>query len=218
MTRNEFVTMTGITFALSTFALAGPGHNHESGHSDASSHPVCPVMGEPANLAVSTDTPEGPLFFCCERCVEKYEADPSKYTSAAVEQRKALADRPKIQTICPVSDKPVDEKVFIDDDGERVYFCCEGCTGKYQADPKKYASKLANSYAYQTTCPVMKKTIDPTSFTALKDGRKIYYCCDGCGDKLFDKPAKYAKALVDQGYQYNWSRIERADGDDADRH
>ena len=27
--------------------------------------PLCPIMGEPINLAVSTPTEKGPVYFCC---------------------------------------------------------------------------------------------------------------------------------------------------------
>lgn len=157
-------------------------------------------MDEPVNMAISTETSEGPVYFCCPRCVKKFEAEPGKYASAVKEQRNVLANRPKVQTVCPVSGEPVDQKVFIEHSGEKVNFCCNECVSRFRSDPKKYASKLANSYTHQTICPVIKGTIDPTSFTELIDGRKIYYCCDGCEGKLFGKPAKYAKVLADQGY------------------
>ena len=164
--------------------------------------PLCPVMGEPVNLAVSTPTDDGPVFFCCSDCIPKYKANPEKYAAKVAAQRKALADRPKIQVTCPVSGKPVDTKVFVEHDGQKIYFCCKDCISKYEADPQKYAAKLANSYTYQVKCPVSGEKIDPQSFTQLASGQRVYFCCDGCKPKLAANPSKYLAKLEAQGFKF----------------
>jgi len=202
--------------SLPLVADEGQGHHEGAGKK---SQPMCPVMGdEPANLAISTRTDEGPVFFCCKDCISKFQKDPAKYAEKVNAQRTALAGRPRAQLACPVSGDAVDKKVFIRRDGVKLYFCCSACVSKYQSNPKKYAANLANSYTYQTTCPVMGNPINPASFTKLADGRKIFYCCDGCEGKLFGTPAKYAKNLATQGFQYNWSKIKKADERAEARH
>ena len=213
MWKNLFMTCIGAA-VLAGIVVAGPDHDHGKHAKAHAPLPDCPIMGEPINLAISTPTEEGPVFFCCDGCVKKYKENQGKYSSVVAAQRKALADRPKVQTTCPVSGKAVDRKVSIEVDGNKVHFCCQGCVSKYQSDPKKYAAALANSYTYQMTCPVMGNPIDPTSYTELADGRKIYYCCDGCEGPLFKNPAKYAKNLASQGLQYNWAKIKKA-GDEG---
>ncbi len=164
--------------------------------------PDCPVMGEPINLAVSTPTDDGPVFFCCKGCISKYNAKPGKFTKQVAEQRKAMEKLAKVQVTCPVTGEPVDPDVSIEADGNKVSFCCKGCVKKYQADPKKYAAKLVNSYTYQTTCPVMGEEIDPKSFTTLASGERVYLCCKGCDKKLKANPEKYLSKLTAQGYSY----------------
>lgn len=161
--------------------------------------PNCPVMGEPLDFTISTKTDAGPVFFCCAGCVKKFNKDAGKYAEKVAVQRKALKDRAKVQVACPVSGEAVDGKTTLKHDGQTVGFCCPKCKGKFQADPANYASGLANSYTYQTKCPVMNGKIDPTSFSVLPTGQKIYYCCDGCGGKLVKSPAKYAASLASQG-------------------
>lgn len=216
--RNSYVTLALAAVLLPGIALAGPGHDHGKSAKKLKPLPNCPIMDEPINLAVSTATDDGPVFFCCEGCVKKFGKNPAKYASKVSEQRAALADRPKVQTTCPVTGEPVDQKVSIDAGGKKVFFCCQGCSSKYKSDPRKYSSALANSYTFQATCPVMGHAIDPASFTKLADGRKIYYCCPGCDSKLFEKPAKYAKHLASQGYQYNWAKIKKADDKEKGGH
>jgi YHS domain-containing protein len=168
-------------------------------------------MDEPANLALSVPTDDGPVYFCCEGCIPKYQKDPGKYAAKVAAQRKALAGKEKVQVICPVLKKPVDQKVFVESNGKKVYFCCKGCVGKYQSNPAKYAAALANSYSYQTTCPVMGGKINPQVSTTLSTGETIYYCCPGCDKPLRDNPAKYNKNLVAQGILVNWAEVKKAE-------
>ncbi|MBN1816272.1 MAG: efflux RND transporter periplasmic adaptor subunit [Sedimentisphaerales bacterium] len=46
------------------------------------------------------------------------------------------------QTICPVMGNPIDETVFTEYQGKKVYFCCPGCIDTFLAEPDKYLAKL----------------------------------------------------------------------------
>ena len=47
------------------------------------------------------------------------------------------------QKTCPVlADNPIDKNIFVEYKGERVYFCCEDCSAKFEKEPEKYLSKL----------------------------------------------------------------------------
>jgi YHS domain-containing protein len=185
--------------------LAGGEHgNHEGTQpKPAAALPHCPVMDdEPIDFASSAPSDEGPVYFCCRDCIPKYQSDPAKYAAKVAAQRKALAARPKVQVSCPVSKDPVDREVFAENGGQKVFFCSKACADKYKAEPGKYAAGLANSYTYQTTCPVMGKEIDPKAFTTTAGGARIYYCCKGCDKKLLAEPAKYLPKMVAQGFHF----------------
>jgi YHS domain-containing protein len=49
----------------------------------------------------------------------------------------------KPQTTCPVMNKPVDKKLYVDYRGKRMYVCCPGCIEKVRKNPKKYIDILA---------------------------------------------------------------------------
>jgi len=184
----------------STFMIAGLGALIAAGPVFAGELPHCPVMDEPIDFSISTTTDEGPVYFCCAGCIKKYEENPQKYAGKVAKQREKLSEWPKVQVLCPVSGKPVDSKVSIEQDGQQVHFCCQGCVSKYQADPKKYAKALAGSYTYQTKCPVMGGDINPAAFVDLKNGKRIFFCCPPCQKKLVKDPQKYAPKLVEQGF------------------
>ncbi len=46
------------------------------------------------------------------------------------------------QTKCPVLGNKIDEKVFVDYQGKRIYFCCTGCIDPFKKDPEKYLKKM----------------------------------------------------------------------------
>ena len=65
-----------------------------------------------------------------------------------------LKKKTRPQTHCPVTgDKLKNHDVFIDYEGQRVYFCCPGCDKMFLKDPEKYLKKLgrptANSGKHQ---------------------------------------------------------------------
>lgn len=168
---------------------------------------ICPVKDEPVNLAVSTATDDGPVYFCCAGCIGRYEKDAKKYADEVSEQRKVLKTLDKVQVACPVTGEAISEKSFIKEGGKKVYFCCNECVKKYTKAPEKYATKLANSYTYQTQCPVMGEDIDPNVSVTLTNGMSVYLCCKGCIKKLSKDLAKYAPKLADQGYSFDAGKV-----------
>jgi YHS domain-containing protein len=161
--------------------------------------PECPVMGETVDFNVKVMTPDGPVYFCCPPCVKKYERDPAKFADKIKAQRERLAKTPRIQVRCPVSGEAVDGKTTAEIGGQKIAFCCKNCVAKYEKDPDAYQGKLADSYTYQTRCPVTGNKIDPAAHGDLPTGERIYYCCKACEPKLVKDPARYRDKLAEQG-------------------
>lgn len=184
------------------------GHSHAKKMGSTKVKALCPVMGEPIDFSVSVATDDGPVFMCCPGCNKKYEANPSKYATKVAAQRKALSGLAKVQVKCPVSGEPTDPDVVVEVGGKKVSLCCMGCAGKYKKNPGSFKIGLANSYTYQTKCPVMGTDIDPAVSTKLANGQSIYLCCKKCEKKLFQNPDKYAKALASQGYEFEASDLK----------
>ncbi len=53
-----------------------------------------------------------------------------------------LAADAKTQTVCPVLGGNLNKDVYVDCQGKRVYFCCNGCDAKFRQDPGKYMKKI----------------------------------------------------------------------------
>src|SRR5262245_7092083 len=100
-----------IAFAALTLGLGLlTAHAEPPKDSKAPSLPLCPVMDEPVNFYIQTDTKDGPVYFCCKKCIAEYEKEPAKFADKVAAQRKALHALPAVQVACPISDHPVDKK------------------------------------------------------------------------------------------------------------
>ncbi len=57
-------------------------------------------------------------------------------------------------TICPVTvGEPVDTTKYVDYDGQRVYFCCDRCLKRFEANPTRYADGLARVMPVSDAAP-----------------------------------------------------------------
>lgn len=95
---------------------------------------------------------------------------------------------------CPVMGGKINKEVYTDYNGKRIYFCCAGCDETFQKDPEKYMEKMKKEgVVLETTpCPVSGKPADTEIFTEY-EGKKVYFCCEGCKTKFEESPDKYLK-------------------------
>jgi YHS domain-containing protein len=72
--------------------------------------------------------------------------DMTNKAAATVEDAKKTAETMAAsmeQTTCPVMDgSKINKDIFVEYNGVKVYFCCEGCKAKFEADPEKYTANL----------------------------------------------------------------------------
>ncbi|HZM86671.1 MAG TPA: hypothetical protein VFF31_08950 [Blastocatellia bacterium] len=90
--------------------------------------------------------------------------------------------------MCPVSGGPVSEKYRTEYKGQFVYVCCEGCLTSFNKTPDEFVAKMSKEerelIAINETCPISKEPIDQANAKSLEsEGRKVYFCCDGCVSK-----------------------------------
>jgi YHS domain-containing protein len=213
--------LTTLSMAVALCAVVGVGltlADDDKAKADKPAFPQCAVMDDPVDFSVNTMTKDGPVYFCCAKCIEKYKGSPEKYAKRVAMQRKAVAALPKVQVSCPISGEPLDPKSYIEKDGKRISFCCERCIAKYKKSPEKFAAKLAASYTYQTKCPVSGEAIDPSASMKTTDGKSVYFCCDKCKAKFMKEPAKYSDKLESQGTIIDPDKVKAEKKDDHAGH
>jgi Cu+-exporting ATPase len=101
------------------------------------------------------------------------------------------------QITCPVMGGEIDEKVFIEYEGQKVYFCCPPCKKKFTDSPRTYLPALYKQWypqRVQVKCPVMGGVVNPDVFVEHK-GQQVHFCCKGCDTKFKADADKYMKKL-----------------------
>ena len=103
------------------------------------------------------------------------------------------------QTHCLVMGGKIDSTVYTDIQGQRVYYCCAGCSEKLVAEPDTYFKKAAASGVLfenvQTTCPVSGEELKDASVFTDFEGRRIVFCCDNCITRFEKTPQAFLTAM-----------------------
>lgn len=96
----------------------------------------------------------------------------------------------KVETVnCPVAGKEIKISAAktVSYNKATLYVCCDGCKGKVEKDPAKYALK-ANHQVFktgqykQTKCPISGGPMD-SSKTVKIGGTEVAFCCGKCQGK-----------------------------------
>ncbi|MDG5814979.1 hypothetical protein QA601_07820 [Chitinispirillales bacterium ANBcel5] len=108
------------------------------------------------------------------------------------------------QKTCPVMGGEINEDLYVDQDGKRIYLCCQGCSEEVKENFHKHSAKLKESgqgphnlskEVEQKNCPVMNGEINTELYTEI-EGQKIYVCCPGCIDKVEANPEKFLSMVL----------------------
>ncbi|MDZ4198574.1 MAG: hypothetical protein U1E27_04720 [Kiritimatiellia bacterium] len=85
----------------------------------------------------------------CEKKVEKAEGCCLKKDAAPVVGT--------AQTLCPIMNAPVNQKLFVDYEGKRVYVCCKGCLAAVKKDAAKIIGEMEKKGITLARVPVETK-------------------------------------------------------------
>jgi len=147
---------------------------------------TCPVMGGKIDKNVSVDHNGERIYFCCKGCPDQFKKEPAKYLAKLKNEGVTLQRTPKPQVTCPVMGGKIDQKVYVDYQGKRIYFCCKGCPETFQKTPKKYLAKMEKQGITLDPIPVVKK-----SSTRDEEGatEQIHHEGEGHDSEHHDKDA-----------------------------
>ena len=67
------------------------------------------------------------------------------------------AGQSQTQIVCPVLGGKIDKKVYVDYQGKRIYFCCQGCEAEFKKDPEKYMKKMQDQGIILEKAPEAQK-------------------------------------------------------------
>ncbi len=118
-------------FAGAIGAAADTPQKSDTPQKKAVTNKECPVSGGPVAEKYRTEYKGQYVYVCCEGCLNEFNKDPEKFIA-----KMSKEDKDAVQTnaLCPIMNTAVNTKVFLEDEGRKVYFCCPSCLGKYKKD------------------------------------------------------------------------------------
>ena len=124
----------------------------------ASPQKTCPICKGQINKSLHVDYHGKRVYFGCAGCPEKFMQNPDKYMAemkadgvtleAAPHRECELTKKKKhttsrhIQANCPYSGNPVNNSIYANVSGKRVYFCGNGCKHNFMKSPKENLAKF----------------------------------------------------------------------------
>ncbi len=103
---------SGVAFAAKTISLEGI---------------KCPMSGAPVKEDKSVAHLDGKVYFCCEKCAAKFEADKDKFAAKANQQ--LVATKQYEQKACPMTGGALNKDTAIKVGEAEIAFCCTKCKG-----------------------------------------------------------------------------------------
>ena len=125
---------------LAVALLAAPAF---ADHHEEKTTAKCPVMDRPINKEFSTEYKDATVYFCCAKCVGKFEENTDKYAAKANAQLVATGQAK--QTACPITGGKINPDKKAEVAGVEVNFCCGNCEGKVKSADEKKAMMLVFS-------------------------------------------------------------------------
>jgi YHS domain-containing protein len=174
---------------------------------------TCPVAGEKLGddavtvvLKDQKDTNQNgrQLKFCCEKCVEKFNANPSEYIAKVdAEIIKAKGDAYPLDHCLLMKSEKLESDAQAIVYGNRVYkTCCKKCLVNFAKNPARYAEMYekavieAQRASYPlTTCVVadepLTKDGKASSYDFVVGHQLVRTCCADCAKKVIANPGSY---------------------------
>lgn len=114
--------------------------------------PVCGMQVETANAPANTTHGGATVWFCSDRCHEKFSADPAKFAAAppphhtgAMTMEEHLPATPAVDPVCGMTVDPDTAAARRTYQAQDIYFCAQSCAEKFDADPARYVTRSAAS-------------------------------------------------------------------------
>lgn len=167
----------------------------------------CLINGD-NNAKVESSAPhhDGEVYFCCEGCKSKFEANPAEFETKANHQ--LVLTGQYVQKTCPISGHDMNEEFTADVGGATVGFCCGDCQKKVdggadlaakatmvfgkEAFEKGFAKKKPEYALTDVKCFLMpKRGVSAEHAVDYRDG-KVFFCCKGCPKKFAKDTSKFA--------------------------
>ncbi len=207
--RRAEVVMTGFSWNYTTWlniVFLGLGavvywayRNRErlGGGGQYAKDPVCGMQVERGNAPATTRHDGQTIYFCSDRCSDRFAKDPARYAGTGASEpmgghddgdSRHEARAGAIDPVCGMTVDPATAAGHADYAGETYAFCSTGCQAAFTADPLAHLTEARD--------PVCGMTVDVAhpGATATAGGSRYVFCGPGCAKAFTAAPDTYLQA------------------------
>src|SRR5215510_2323488 len=112
MRKTVMVVLTIMALAIVAAAM------NPDGEAKNVTNKMCPVSGGAVSEKYRTEYKGQYVYVCCEGCLKEFEKNPESYIAKLSKE-----DQEAIQAnrVCPISGEPIDAKIFVENEGRKIY-------------------------------------------------------------------------------------------------
>ena len=163
--------------------------------------PVCGMQVQTSNAPASTVHDGHPVYFCSDRCEDKFIANPTKFSGpgatpepmgapSTTEGQSTDSLHADVDPVCGMTVDPDTAAAHRRYAGQTVSFCSPGCATTFDSDPARYGGAASD------TDPVCGMTVETSTAAAHRthNGAVFFFCGTGCAERFDADPAAYQAA------------------------
>ena len=138
-----YLNIVFIAVAVVVWWLARHRHEWGGGHGYAID-PVCAMQVRTSDAPATSAHNGVTVYFCSDRCAERFQADPDRFTRAAT-LVSPMVSAPEhsssaIDPVCGMTVEPKSAAATRTHDGVDLWFCGVGCAERFDANPAAFTS------------------------------------------------------------------------------
>jgi YHS domain-containing protein/uncharacterized membrane protein YraQ (UPF0718 family) len=147
--------------------------------------PVCGMQVERDNPGALTREADRTVYFCADRCKDKYDRDPSRYARQGSDEPRTGEPPAATDPVCGMAVDPRTAADHATYAGEEFWFCSSGCAATFRSAPIAQLSE-----ARDPVCG-MRVLTDAPGAAATVAAREYVFCCQGCADRFTADPGSF---------------------------
>ncbi|MGH7691156.1 MAG: permease [Candidatus Dormibacteria bacterium] len=167
-------------------------HQPSSGADGFATDPVCGMQVERATAPVTLPHQGELLYFCSDRCRDRFERDPGRFGALGSGIVEHDAEVPAIDPVCgmAVGPRPAAE---LEHEGRRFGFCSTACRDRFAAQPLRYLGH--DQRVPSAVDPVCGMEVEPDAAAADIEhgGQHYYFCSSSCADRFRQHPDRFGE-------------------------
>ena len=198
----DYTTVLNVVF-LAVFAALYYLHRNRDrfgGGDGYATDPVCGMQVETASAPARTLHDGHAVYFCSDRCRERFQRDPARFAKTKYTKGTSLMHEQStaVDPVCGMTVNPDTAAAHRTFQKQQFHFCAVRCAETFDRNPSDYVVDTPADHEASAGVidPICGMTVDPVEAPAIRhhDGHNFFFCSEGCAATFDRNPARHATA------------------------